>query len=250
MSEKFNLKWNDFQSNISKTFSSLRTDSHFYDVTLVSEDLQQMSAHRVVLSACSQYFSDVLRQTKHSNPLLCLEGVTSTELQFILDYIYQGEVQIYQENLDRFLAVAERFKLEGLINLPDNSKQEEERVYQTEESAPSQRTTPNSGQRKNYSQVRKAVQTGTEATAVVNIEMGEDLNLEEIEAKLAENIQKEYDGTFSCKVCGKSGVKHIRNMKNHVETHIEGLSFPCQICGKTFRQRNSLNIHKHRHHRS
>ena len=99
MSEKFNLKWNDFHSNVSKTFSSLRTDSDFYDVTLVSEDLQQMSAHRVVLSACSQYFSDVLRQTRHSNPLLCLEGVTSTELQFILDYIYQGEVQIYQENL-------------------------------------------------------------------------------------------------------------------------------------------------------
>ena len=246
MSEKFNLKWNDFQSNISKTFSSLRTDSDFYDVTLVSEDLQQMSAHRVVLSACSQYFSDVLRQTRHSNPLLCLEGVTSTELQFVLDYIYQGEVQIYQENLDRFLAVAERFKLEGLINLPDNNKQEEGNVYQTlEESVISPTIAP--GHRKN-SQAKRIIKTET-GTAILNIDLGDDSNLEEIEAKISENIQKEDDGTFSCKICGKSGVKHIRNMKNHVETHMEGLSFPCQICGKTFRNRNSLNKHKFYKHR-
>ena len=242
MSEKFNLKWNDFQSNVSKKFSSLRTDSDFYDVTLVSEDLQQMSAHRVVLSACSQYFSDVLRQTRHSNPLLCLEGVTSTELQFILDYIYQGEVQIYQENLDRFLAVAERFKLEGLMNLPDNNE-EDESFYQT---LP---PTPATEERKKFSQSVRTVKPEIE-TAIVNIGVDDGSNIDEIEAKIAENMLKSPDGTYSCMICGKSGDRYKSHMKNHVETHMEGLSFPCQICGKTFRSRNYLNIHKYRNHRS
>ena len=249
MSEKFNLKWNDFQSNISKTFSALRSEEDFFDVTLVSEDQKQVSAHKVVLSACSQYFSNVLRQNRHSNPLLCLDGVSSTELQFVLDYIYHGEVQIYQDNLDRFLAVAERFKLEGLINLPDSNKQEEN-IYQTLEESflpPPQTTTPASGDRKKYSQVKRTFKPETDTTTIVNI--GESSIIEDIEAKIAENITRDDDGTFSCQLCGKSGVKKRQNINNHVETHMEGLSFPCQICGKTFRLRNTLNLHKFNKHR-
>ena len=66
MSEKFSLKWNDFHSNISKTFSSLRTEEDFQDVTLVSADLQQVSAHKVALFACSKYFKNILQQSRHS----------------------------------------------------------------------------------------------------------------------------------------------------------------------------------------
>ena len=57
--------------------------------------------------------------------MLCLEGVTSQELNNVLDYIYNGEIQIYQDNLDRFLDVAQRFKLEGLIG---NATPKEEEV--------------------------------------------------------------------------------------------------------------------------
>ena len=155
MSEKFSLKWTDFHSNVSKTFSALRTEEDFQDVTLVSADLQQVSAHKVVLSACSKYFKNILQQNRHSNPLLCLDGVTSSELQSVLDYIYQGEVQVYQENLDRFLAVAERFQLEGLMNLPDTNKQEEN-VYQTLEELMSPTPTQSSGERRGYSQVKSS----------------------------------------------------------------------------------------------
>ena len=74
-------------------------------------------------------------------------------------------------------------------------------------------------------------------------------DIEEVEAKLRENIVKAEDGTFSCKLCGKSGVKLSRNMKNHVETHLEGLSFPCQMCGKTFRSSHILKSHKYKEHK-
>ena len=251
MSEQFSLKWNDFHSNVSKTFSALRTEEDFQDVTLVSADLQQVSAHKVVLSACSKYFKNILQQNRHSNPLLCLDGVTSSELQSVLDYIYQGEVQLYQENLDRFLAVAEKFQLEGLMNLPDTNKKEEN-VYQTlEEFLPS--TPTQSGERREYShsQVRRsrAVKTEEKTTAIVNIDGDAASNIREIEAKIAEYILRNDDGTYGCKLCGKAGVKKTTNMKNHVETHLEGLSFPCQQCGKTFRSRHILKNHKFRHHK-
>ena len=91
------MKWNDFHSNVSKLFTSLRNDDTFYDVTLVSDDHQQFGAHKVVLSASSNYFENILKNTRNSNPFLCLQGVNSKELNFALDYIYQGEVQIHQD---------------------------------------------------------------------------------------------------------------------------------------------------------
>ena len=115
MAEKFCLKWNDFQSNTSNTFKKLRTSDHFYDVTLVSDDQQQLAAHKVVLSASSEYFKNILTSNKHSHPMLCLNGVNTVDLKNMLDFIYNGEIQIYQDNLDNFLDVAQRFQLEGLL---------------------------------------------------------------------------------------------------------------------------------------
>ena len=55
MSEKFCLKWNDFLSNVSKSFSLLRNEDYLHDVTIVSDDNEQIAAHKLVLSTCSEY---------------------------------------------------------------------------------------------------------------------------------------------------------------------------------------------------
>ena len=75
-------------------------------------------------------------------------------------------------------------------------------------------------------------------------------DLSEIENTVNQYIEKSDDGKHKCTLCGKvekSG--HIRHLKNHIETHLEGLSFPCQLCGKTFRSRNAFNAHKTRNHK-
>ena len=107
MLEKFSLKWNDFHSNVSKSFGLFRNDEYLHDVTLVSDDHKQFSAHKLVLSACSEYFKNIFKQNNKPNahPLLCLDGVSSDDLKNIMDYIYNGEVQLYQEKLYNFLAV-------------------------------------------------------------------------------------------------------------------------------------------------
>ena len=112
--EKFSLKWNDFEANASKSFRKLRMEENFFDVTLVSDDEQIVSAHKLVLSASSQFFKNLLKKSTHSNPLVYLPGVKSADLNFIIDYIYYGEVQLEQDNLDNFLNVAQKLKLEGL----------------------------------------------------------------------------------------------------------------------------------------
>ena len=64
MSEKFSLKWNDFESNFSSAIKTIREESEFCDITLAS-DTDQVSAHKVILSASSPFFKTVLRRNNH-----------------------------------------------------------------------------------------------------------------------------------------------------------------------------------------
>ena len=90
-SEKFCLKWNDFESNISGAFRELRDEKDFFDVTLACDE-NQIKAHKVIISACSPFFRQVLRQNPHQHPLLYMRGVNFTDLQSVLTFMYQGEV--------------------------------------------------------------------------------------------------------------------------------------------------------------
>jgi len=114
-SEKFCLRWNDFESNISVAFRELREEKDFFDVTLsVGPGHQHIQAHKLVLSACSPFFRGVLRQNPHAHPLLYLKGVGFSELQSVLNFMYHGEVNVAQEELNTFLAVAEELQVKGL----------------------------------------------------------------------------------------------------------------------------------------
>ena len=123
-SEKFCLRWNDFETNISVAFRELREDKDFFDVTLACDD-QQMQAHKVILSACSPFFRSVLKKNAHAHPLLFLKGVKYVDLVAVLNFMYHGEVNVAQEELNSFLAVAEELKVKGLTQ--NNSSSGEER---------------------------------------------------------------------------------------------------------------------------
>jgi len=112
-SEKFCLKWNDFEANISSAFRELRDDKDFFDVTLACDE-EQINAHKVILSACSPFFRNVLKRNPHQNPLLYMKGVRFQDLVSVLNFMYHGEVNVAQEDLNNFLAVAEDLRVKGL----------------------------------------------------------------------------------------------------------------------------------------
>ena len=114
MSEKLCLQWNDFNENVNSAFQKLRGGKEFTDVTLVCEDGQEMEAHKVILASSSPFFEKILQKSKHLHPLIYLRGFQSKDFASILDFLYSGEANVYQEDLDSFLAIAEEFKLKGL----------------------------------------------------------------------------------------------------------------------------------------
>jgi len=68
----------------------------------------------VILSACSPFFRTILRRNRHEHPLLYLKGVKYADLVSVLNFMYHGEVNVAQEELNSFLAVAEELKVKGL----------------------------------------------------------------------------------------------------------------------------------------
>ena len=79
--EKFSLKWNDFQTNVSDSFNLLRTEQELFDVTLVSDDEVQISAHKLVLAASSSFFKSIFTKNPHSEPMIYLGGSCDQDMK-------------------------------------------------------------------------------------------------------------------------------------------------------------------------
>ena len=222
-SEKISLKWND-----SKSFSQLRQQTGLFDVTLVSSNQRQVSAHKVVLSACSDFFKNIFHRNTHSHPLLYLDGVDHEEINLMLDYIYQGEVQIYQEYLDRFLNIANKFKLDAGLLASEESSME----YKTEEQIDNDMIIT---QEQQNPPPIKVVRERSRKVVYQSVNQFEELVVKE-------------NNTYRCTVCQKT-MSHKTNMKNHLEVHLTGLSYNCQLCEMTFRSNNLFSVHKTKYHK-
>lgn len=133
-SEKFCLRWNDFEANVSRSFAGIRDHNQFFDCTLTTDDDEAYSdnlrAHKVILSACSEFFRNILTKesmSAHPNPLIYLRGISAQDMKYILDFMYHGEVNVAQEELDKFLEVAETLKIKGLTQGSNGSRQASKR---------------------------------------------------------------------------------------------------------------------------
>ena len=167
-----------------------------------------------------------------------------------MDYIYQGEVQILQTELDSFLNVAQLLKIEGLIGGNKDSHEVKTDEYikenfelsQTQEESSGETVPLNVEDNDKYVAPRKRLPRSDKSVAVVS-------SASNLEAKAAvDDLVEKTENGYMCKACGKT--TKTLDIRRHVEIHIEGLSFDCQFCEKSFRSRNVLNTHKSTQHRN
>ena len=112
-SEKFCLRWNEFKENTNTAFIGLRKDSDFADASLACEDGHQIEAHKVILAASSPFFWSLLKKNKQTHPLFYMKGMKLQDLVAIVDFMYLGEANISQENLDSFLNIVSNIVILG-----------------------------------------------------------------------------------------------------------------------------------------
>ena len=239
--EKFCLEWKDFETNIRESFGELRETQNYCDVTLATDDGHTIEAHKIILAAGSLFFRSILRQTKHSSPLIYLKGINNVELEYILSFLYNGEVFIAQEELNTFLKTAQELQVKGLqndqLNASDPNKRLAPECIIDSEVIKSDTKMSMNPDIDNHVFIKsnkdltenladnEVVFVGTNEDNLVNTNLELDLQIEQM-------IEKR-EGLWQCKQCGKTASKnHKDNIRSHVETHIKGVSHTCKICNK------------------
>ncbi|XP_053605122.1 protein tramtrack, beta isoform isoform X20 [Plodia interpunctella] len=111
--EQFSLCWNNFHANMSAGFHGLLSRGDLVDVTLAAEG-RLLQAHKLVLSVCSPYFQEMFKMNPTQHPIVFLKDVSHSALRDLLQFMYQGEVNVKQEELASFISTAEQLQVKGL----------------------------------------------------------------------------------------------------------------------------------------
>ena len=259
-SEKLCLQWNDFKENIIFSFKALRDDKEFTDVSLACEDGKQIEMHKTVLASSSPFFMELLKRHKHSHPLIYMRGIKSNILASIMDFLYHGEGNVVQDDLDSFFTLAEEFKLRGLTGNSQSDEEQQKEVHKNNQYSLKRKfrqqpfhqnepAIPNPNHEVKYSD-EKNDKTSALANTRTSVEL-HDLD-DQIRSMITKSDISEGSGKgplATCNVCGKEG--SYRHMPSHVEAnHITGVSHSCDICGKISRSRNGLSQHKIKDHKN
>ncbi|XP_037091258.1 broad-complex core protein isoforms 1/2/3/4/5-like, partial [Pollicipes pollicipes] len=117
-SQKFCLKWDGFQGSVTSLFNSLRQKGELVDITLCCEG-EQLRAHRMMLSACSPYFRELLKGLPCQQMVIFLKDTSAADLRAVIEFMYKGSVNVAQSQLASFIKTAEMLQIRGLSGEDD-----------------------------------------------------------------------------------------------------------------------------------
>ena len=215
----------------------LRSDEALADVTLATEDGRHIKAHKIILSAGSQFFQDIFVKSNHVNMLVYLKGISFADLEPVINFLYNGEAFVAQEEVEKFVKTGKELKVKGL-----SSELKGTGGYTQAQSSFANNYNPIK-EEPEYTDEPENSDTGTRD---MSESQGQDSQLQF--KTVEEIIEKiEIEGVWSCKVCGKT-MRGKTNMKRHAEIHIEGVSHVCQDCRMIFHTSNALRTHRYHKH--
>ena len=264
--DSYNLNWAEFETYTSFTFKDLLTKQDFTDVTLACEDDETIQAHRVILSACSPVFNRILKKNTHSHPLIFLSDVTHSDLKAIINFMYLGQTNVAQENLQRFLKVATKFKVRGLtennkgtVDAVSNAKSVTTEVDVLEECEDDDDVlTPDVQDMLDGSMVSEsdhvsgalAIKREEDASSGYYLGSPDEHNEFDSSYKIANvgslprhaPVMMDEENKFPCDQCDYKAT-YACNLTSHKRTVHEGVFFYCNLCAYKSSRKDRLNKH-------
>ena len=251
-SEKLYFRRNDVQENINSAFGLLlRNLEDFTDVTLASDDGTQIQSYKVVLASLSPFFMEVLRKNKHPHPLIFMRGTKTEELEAVVDFLHCGEVNVEQQNLGAFLALAEDLGLKGLSRFVENQESSKKADFPKHETKLKRKHSELDLKVAHAKEITKpkTEEDTSEAIDISRPNVEAYVELEKLDEQVkslmeaSENMISKgnrSERAWLCKLCGKEGRKF--KIMNHIEAiHVRtNVLLPCDLCGNSSRFRHVL----------
>ncbi|XP_017482017.1 PREDICTED: broad-complex core protein isoforms 1/2/3/4/5-like [Rhagoletis zephyria] len=113
MDDEFKLCWKNFQDNIASGFQNLYDRGDLVDVTLAC-DGKLLHAHKIVLAICSPYFQEIFITNPCKHPIIILKDVTFNIMCELLEFMYQGVVNVKHTELQSFMKIGQLLQIKGL----------------------------------------------------------------------------------------------------------------------------------------
>ena len=109
-----------YTSHLTDTLKKLFSLQHYSDVTLLSDDNQQVHAHKLILSASSPVLNAMLTTNPHPHTLLYMRGIKIQELHAIVEFMYLGMTQVANSRIVEFMRIAGELGITDLASHIDN----------------------------------------------------------------------------------------------------------------------------------
>ena len=257
--KEVNVNWNQFEVSAAKSFKDLWNNNNFTDVTLASEDDQQIRAHKVILSSCSNFFSSILVKNPHPSPLIYLKGIRYKELELMMKFLYLGQCQVGERDLEGFLATGKALEIQGLVAFESTISERNVDVenfnkdvfsnnYETVASAPTNALThdvPNTNSKITDPEFESEdlfvnLESTQEPPEQVHDASNKSAKSKEIYQNITDRTQKEFP--YKCNLCPKSYTAE-RSLATHMGTAHKGIRFKCIKCDFRAKHRVSLRLH-------
>jgi len=120
--EMFRIRWDGSKKivDLSNSFQKFRHGKELLDVSLVCANSnggsESLRAHKLLLAAYSPVFKDMFTYSSQNDSCVYLKGVSKDSLSLILDFIYQGSVDVPKSRMAGFLADAHELQIQGLMS--------------------------------------------------------------------------------------------------------------------------------------
>ena len=269
--QKYTLTWHSYSDHLREALTEMMTSSEFADVTLVTDDKQQIRAHRNILSGCSPVFKSILQiDSNNTNPVIYLRGIQHSEMESIMQFIYLGEAKFNEERMSEFLTVSKNLEIKYLstgIEMNDQtpskeSVEHENKIADENVDLDEGTTSPLNEDGGEY--VESQVSTEPEiqhkssnrrVTKELLSEAGK-LKCQECERifnsqpALQHHTKSKHEGVkYACNHCDyQATAKGV--LKIHVQSKHEGVKYACNQCDYLATQQQHLKTHIKSKHKS
>ena len=232
--EKFSLIWNDYNSHLSELMRGMLKRTDLSDVTLVCDE-SSFKVHKVVLSACSEVFTEIIKQTPGSNSVIYLRGIPAKQMEILVEFMYLGEAQMYDGQIEDFLNIARDLKIKG-TGLSDNNASMENGCMKENLDDESFKKTKEPSKVESFK-----TDSVIEKQTVIMKKTSWESN--EIHAVALQRTQ----GSLECPECGRL-FTHGGQLNLHIKSIHLGIKHQCNFCEHKATQKSNLKAHvKARH---
>ena len=255
--EKYILKRHSYSDHLRKMMKEMMISGQFADVTLVTDDNEQIMAHRNILSTCSPVFKDILQlDSTITSPVIYLIGIQHSEMESIMEFIYLGEARIYKERMSEFLIVSKNLEIKELsigTEMNDQTASSEEYENDKEEYVDEdseQASYEESGICQSQAQISpKHKTTHNGANRRVFTSKGEKYVCGQCDHQftckdnLTKHIKSIHEGVrYACNQCDHQATRPD-SLATHIQSIHEGIKYGCNQCGQQYTQQCHLRNH-------